>query len=119
MEKYTKIGIDQMSTNRQRIKELEKTKDVADYLLCKKIESTFTKFVKTIFPDFVVVHDDRVTFKKYDKTMLNKVSSNEFNLVGSKLVLPIQINHRQAIVKKIDPTYQVKFNLNNFARRSR
>ena len=98
MEKYTKIGIDQMSTNRQRIKELEKTKDVADYLLCKKIERTFTKFVKTIFPDFVVVHDDRVTFK---------------------LELPIQINHRQAIVKKIDPTYAVRFNLNNFARRSR
>ena len=48
MDKYTKIGIDQMAMNRQRMKELEKTKDVAEYLLCKKKESTFRKFVKSI-----------------------------------------------------------------------
>ena len=49
MNKYTKIGIDQMAMNRQRMKELEKTKAVAEYLLCKKKESTFRKFVKSIF----------------------------------------------------------------------
>ena len=119
MDKYTKIGIDQMATNRQRMKELEKKKDVAEYLLCKKKESTFRKFVKSIFSDFVVVHEDHVSFNDYDQTMLNDVGNNEFNLIGSKLMLPVNVSHRQEIVKKIDPTYQVRFNLDNFARRSK
>ena len=119
MDKYTKIGIDQMAMNRQRMKELEKTKDVAEYLLCKKKESTFRKFVKSIFSDFVVVHEDYVSFNDYDQTMLNDAGNNEFNLIGSKLMLPINVSHRQEIVKKIDPTYQVRFNLDNFARRSK
>ena len=119
MDKYTKIGIDQMAMNRQRMKELEKTKDVAEYLLCKKKESTFRKFVKSIFSDFIVVHEDHVAFKKYDREMLTDVGNNEFNLVGSKLMLPINIDHRMKHIKEVDATYQVRFNLDNFARRSK
>ena len=117
MNKYTKIGIDQMATNRQRMKELEKKKDVAEYLLCKKKESTFRKFVKEIFSEFVIVHKDHVAFKKYDREMLTDVGNNEFNLVGSKLMLPINIDHKVQHVREIDATYQVRFNLNNFARK--
>ena len=119
MNKYTKIGIDQMATNRQRMKELEKKKDVAEYLLCKKKESTFRKFVKDIFSDFVIVRDGHVAFKKYDREMLIDVGNNEFNLVGSKLMLPINIDYKPTHVKKVDATWAMRLNLNNFVRRSR
>lgn len=106
-----------MATNRQLIKELERKKDVAEYLMCKKKERTFRKLVKEIFSDFIVVHKDHVAFKKYDREMLTDVGNNEFNLVGSKLMLPINIDHKVQHVRKIDATYQVRFNLDKFARK--
>ena len=81
MDKYTKIGIDQMAMNRQRMKELEKTKAVAEYLLCKKKESTLKAsslnsllFMKIMYHSMIMIKQCSMMLATMSLTLLDQNS---------------------------------------------